>query len=792
MFPNYKEPAIVTIDSALDYFTLDGIRLKVGVDPDEFGLVILKDRLDNHISAAEKDPNPRVYVNISAGGLITGNNGQHFPIRKIPILYDPHYRSTSKILPLFERGFVGHYLKVEAGIQSLSGKYVVIVTKEKSFRVRYERAGNTIKPLIEEVDEKMYDEGNVTEFHLPMQIKDVSELYNYAINYACCNPHVTFVINGKEFKSVCKKSPITFTSARWFENQRSFINVLDFYSEIYEKTAEFIREFTDRPDILEHDVSKKPLRDLSKEEKIQLYNLLLQIEEPQITLFREQDYIERLKQVVGEVKRHGYATQVERSTNGSFLYALEVFAAEVPTTQQFFRPHSQERDHATVICCVNSSPLFSNIWYGSKGTYYVYGDTNLFGYINKTSKGECNFLIVNLLLPKPPWTSYSKSELHIGPYLNTFKSLLKKALLRLRGPTNPRFARKKLEEEILRRIMIVNRHGKIPDDEWITQNGLWYKIRRKLGGVMDISRKSFLKAVGDVCLKYGYTRDELGITCAPRGELYYGGKVYALTFENINHLASLGTDIVHIEKEGVPRALKDIAKDYPIAFTHSRGFIVEYGQRLFELAQLTDANIVMITDLDDAGLAMQHQVPWIIRIGVNEEMLRYFGLREEDLREEYKPGSHLTYLEKVNPSDAKKVRKYRIEIDSVLAEVGPSQLLDYIIYKLKKHFPRRNYNRAINVAPVLPKKIDEFQSLFNEYLKKRFANEITFIKEELASWEGLERTSVVEESVKKRILEKEISDELVKEITDEINALIVKIKRGIEDGGNDRVFDGEG
>ena len=779
----FLHKSIVMIDPALDYLTLDGIRMKIGVDPEDFPLAVLKERLDNHISAAEKDAfNPRVFVLITDSLLVVGNNGEPFPISEIYELYNPHYRATSKILPLFERGLIGHYLKVEAGIQSINGKCVILVTREKSFKIRFEKAGNTVKPIIEETNEKIFDEENVTEFHLPMNIENVSDLYKYAMSYVCCNPHVTFIVNGREFRRVCEKSPVRFSSARWFETYESFKYALDLYSESLNYVEDFLRKFTDRHDILTSEISKKPLSNLSEEEKRQLYSLLLEVEEPQISLFAGQDYVNRLKQIVDVIK-YGYTTHIEKNKQGSFIYALEILAAKVSSIEPFFYLPDSKRGVA-VICCVNSSPLFSNIWYGSRGTYFQYGSKgeDLFDYIAKRSKGECNFLMVNLLLPKPSWTSYSKNQIAIGPYLNTFKSLLKKTLLSLKGSVRVSNVRKELEKEIRRRISLLEEYGEIPPDEWTTQNGLWYKVRKILGGEneMDLDRKKFLEAVDEICRKYGYSRDQLGITCAPRGEFYYKGEVYPLTFENIEKLAQLGTDIVHIEKEGVPRALKDVAKDYPIALTHSRGFLVEYGKRLLELAKKSGAHIVMITDLDDSGLAMKYQLPGIIRIGVDEQMLEYFGLQWERVREKYTPGSHLKFLMSKNPREAYKVSKYRVEIDSILAEVGPSRLLEYIVHTLKTLYPTRDYNRAINVTPIMPSELEEFISTFKEYLQEVDADEITAIRENLKNWRGLEKTVEIERMVKERILTKQMNDELVKEVLKKIGEITAKIreKRG--------------
>ncbi len=39
----------------------------------------------------------------------------------------------------------------------------------------------------------------------------------------------------------------------------------------------------------------------------------------------------------------------------------------------------------------------------------------------------------------------------------------------------------------------------------------------------------------------------------------------------------------------------------------------------------------------------------------------------------------------------------RIEIDAILAQVGDERFWEYIIFKLKQLYPKRNYNRAISL-----------------------------------------------------------------------------------------------
>jgi hypothetical protein len=791
---------LISIDPALDYVTPDGLRMKIGVDIEDPILVpvIIKENFDNHVTPALHDFDPQVYFGMKRNLIVTGNNGEPFPIQRLYSIYDPYLRASSKLFPKFERGFVGHFLKVEAGLQTLRGSYVVLVTKNGSFRICYRRNGS-VQPLIEKVEEKLENEGNLTEFHLPMPIPNYHDALTYVMNYVACNPHVTFMLDSDfgesvgdhiRLEAVTHKHPPQRAHVTWLGGYKNFSHLIDLCAQEGLSTAVFVKEF-EGGDMLNERLRARSLGSLNEEEKQHLYEVLLQADEPEVSLFTADEYLKRLQQI-NEVKDYGFASESVRDTKGYFVYAITVFAADLESIIPFFTPREYVQNLA-VITCVNSSPLLGNVWYGSKGTYYVYDSQrdNLFQYMLKKSNYKCNFLIVDLALPKPPWTNYSKDELSVGVYLNMFKKLLKKALNSLsrgtrshnsRGRVCSR-ARQELEEEIRRRIILLREHGEIPLDQWIPQNGLWYKIRRIVGSdrEMGIERKNFLNAIDDICKQYGYRRDQLGITCAPRGEFYYRGENYPLSFEMIKKLASIGTDIVCIEKEGVPRALKDIAKDYSIAFTHSRGFVVEYGVDLINLARETGANVVMITDLDDAGLAMKYTLPEIERIGVDDEMIRFFGLNKEELQEKYTPSDHFKFLLDKAPEQAALVAEYRIEIDSVLAAVGPRRFFEYILYKLQKLFPTRNYNRAISVAPVMPKDVDELIETLKDHLYDITKNEINAIKQKLQSWPGLEKVDILENEIKETLLRKELENEELKNIIKEIKAVTEKIKslRGV-------------
>ena len=98
------------------------------------------------------------------------------------------------------------------------------------------------------------------------------------------------------------------------------------------------------------------------------------------------------------------------------------------------------------------------------------------------------------------------------------------------------------------------------------------------------------------------------------------------------------------------------------------------------------------------------KVPHVPRIGIDLETLEYFELDRETVEEEYKTGDHYTNLQtlseegKLDPEiDAllPEVEEKRIEIDSILVEVGNEQFWTFILKKLEELWENRNYKRAI-------------------------------------------------------------------------------------------------
>ena len=114
-----------------------------------------------------------------------------------------------------------------------------------------------------------------------------------------------------------------------------------------------------------------------------------------------------------------------------------------------------------------------------------------------------------------------------------------------------------------------------------------------------------------------------------------------------------------------------------------------------------------MTDYDLTGINIASNspkdMPWI---GVDDTTLEYFNLNREDnnltaeatnTRIIDSVGKKVAGDERFKNVDLEFLKEQRIEIDAILAQVGDERFWEYIMYKLKQLYPKRNYNRAISL-----------------------------------------------------------------------------------------------
>lgn len=223
---------------------------------------------------------------------------------------------------------------------------------------------------------------------------------------------------------------------------------------------------------------------------------------------------------------------------------------------------------------------------------------------------------------------------------------------------------------------------------------------------IDVQRKYFKTLLKDICDAAGKKRSELGIITGARAELYFNGNWESVSFDAIQELAQKGTDIVFIEKEGIIDELKPHADKYGVAMVNSRGYLTEYAHDLIEAAQESGANIIIITDYDLSGVNLaskcSEDIPWIT---MDDDTLQYFGIQKSSrivIRATNKKLiDHVKDIKKTDSRfsnlDTSFLEESRIEINAVIAEVGDLRFWNFIMDKLKELYPKRNYNRAIEL-----------------------------------------------------------------------------------------------
>jgi hypothetical protein len=122
-----------------------------------------------------------------------------------------------------------------------------------------------------------------------------------------------------------------------------------------------------------------------------------------------------------------------------------------------------------------------------------------------------------------------------------------------------------------------------------------------------------------------------------------------ISLDNVKPLAKYGTDAIFIEKEDGVLLLDEAANIYGFALINTHGHMTEYGKDFVKAFTEENVSAVSFTDLDAAGVAIAAgSGRGIPRIGVTDEMLKYFGLERKDVDEEYTPTkSQITRVKKL-------------------------------------------------------------------------------------------------------------------------------------------------
>jgi hypothetical protein len=256
-----------------------------------------------------------------------------------------------------------------------------------------------------------------------------------------------------------------------------------------------------------------------------------------------------------------------------------------------------------------------------------------------------------------------------------------------------------------------------------------------------VTRRHVKKLIWVCCKALGVTRESLGIFAGARATMYFNGQWSSVSFDAIQELAGNGTDVVIIEKMALVHVLAPYADKYGVALVNTTGYFTEYGKKLMRAAHNAGGHVAIITDYDMVGLHIASKVPDVLRIGIDEETLNYFGLtKQPPLILSYSPRlKEREFLSTYNVIDREFLERSRVEIDGVLAAVGSERLWEYIMHKLTTSFPRRDGNRAIQEQPILhsPGATGDVED-YVEYLKHSVTDERwKQIQESLKNIEGM-------------------------------------------------------
>ena len=387
-----------------------------------------------------------------------------------------------------------------------------------------------------------------------------------------------------------------------------------------------------------------------------------------------------------------------------------------------------------------------------------------------------NLIIINLISPRIDYRSHSKSNIELKPFAPTIAqdiyNFCRSASPRNKNKNdgsggNERTMIFHLRNLLIRRYYDVkNNPDLIKTDRW-NQSTIFYRLRPILieKGI-PINRKSITGAIDRVCkndLPKKCKRHEIGIITAARAQLYFNGKSHGVSIDEISNLIELGTDLVIIEKEGAVEVLGPFADKYGIALLYTRGFLTEYA---LELSEKSGSNIVILTDFDASGLLLASKLPGNIhRIGIDFQTLEDLDIDIESVQEKYEPkeGGHYDALKTIAKNNSiypileeslRYLRHYRIEIDSILAELNNNERFwDFILDKLVDIFPNRNYNRSIDVKEsIMPEKLEEFITNITDLIAQIQEAERQKIMEELENTVGfIDNIVIKKEEIENRL-----------------------------------------
>ena len=326
-------------------------------------------------------------------------------------------------------------------------------------------------------------------------------------------------------------------------------------------------------------------------------------------------------------------------------------------------------------------------------------------------------------------------------------------------------------------------------DDW-TQDSPWYNslpVFEKYGLKLP-TRKHYKSLIRPVCKELGVTREQIGIVAAPWAIMYYKGEWKGVSFEDVKSLAENGTDIIFIEKLDQVRVHGKHADQYGIALVNSHGHLSDYAADLAEKAKVSGAHVAIVVDYDIPGVLIASKLKGVLWLGVNDAMLDHFGISKQNknIVVPYAPKKkriteeNFEQLVNSDPRFAGKVdieflKRHKVELDAVLAEVGSRRLFEYFMDLIKERHPKRDYTRVIESRSALehhyPKTIRQFNRYLSDHAESITEDEKKNIESELKDVEGFIDVPEKEKEIDKRHGDIIAADETLKKIANGIENL---------------------
>ena len=257
--------------------------------------------------------------------------------------------------------------------------------------------------------------------------------------------------------------------------------------------------------------------------------------------------------------------------------------------------------------------------------------------------------------------------------------------------------------------------------------------------------------------------------------------------------------MIVIEKEDVVKAFTYYADQVGFALLNTRGYLTEYAETLVKKIKENGCNVSILTDFDIYGMKIAtEQVPDIPRIGIDFDTLQYFRLSRDDptvkdtiseineyhfrsfeklMRKKIATINSSNFVEAENlESTIKYLHNNRVEINSVLAKVGPERFWKFVIHKMTEIYPRRDYNRGIETKPdaqSLLSKVRETIDYIQSTIETKLEAPQKEIESELKQVKGILNVNDKEDEIKQRYKAILNNDVKIQDIINKLHRLAI-------------------